>query len=83
LAEKVGGHFLGEGPNIFGNKIVVDLLLVEKRIPGKFGCTGTYCVKMHKEQTNKQTDRQTNILLYIYRLAEVPGVARENLILHV
>jgi hypothetical protein len=30
----------------------LDLLLVEKRIPGKFGCTGAYGVRMHKEQTN-------------------------------
>ena len=42
-------------------------------IPGKFGCTDTYYAQIHKEQTNKLSS------LYI-RLAEVLGVARENLI---
>jgi hypothetical protein len=44
-----------------GKKIALDLLLDQKRIPGKFGCNDTYCVEMHKEQANGQT----NSLLYI------------------
>jgi translation initiation factor RLI1 len=36
-------------------KAVVDLLLDERMIPGKFGCTGYYGVVMHKEQTNKHS----------------------------
>ena len=64
---KPRGIFLeggGEGLIISGKKIALDFLLDERRIPGKFGCTGTYCIQMHEEQT----DKQTNILLYIYRL---------------
>ena len=51
---------MSEALIIFGGKVALDLLLVEKRIPGKFGCTDTYSVQMHSEQTNKQT------LFFIY-----------------
>ena len=59
--ETEGDLFRGEGLVIFGKKVVLDLLLVEKRIPRKFGCTGTYSAQIHIEQTN----RHTNFLLYI------------------
>ena len=38
---------------IFGKKVALDLLLVEKRIPGQLGCIGTYGVQTHKEHTKK------------------------------
>ena len=37
--------------------------------------TGTKCIK------NRQTDKQTFFFIYIDRLAEVPGVARESSII--
>ena len=55
------GVWRGGGLFIFGNKVAYDLLLDERRIPGKFGCTGTYCVEMHKEQTDKQTDKHSTL----------------------
>jgi hypothetical protein len=66
LAGNRAGSFWGEGLIIFGEKVALDLLLVEEKIPGKFGCTGMYYVQMHKEQTNRQTDRQTNKLSSLY-----------------
>jgi hypothetical protein len=41
---------------------------------GNFGDASAYRDRMHKGQTDKQTNKQTNILLYIYRLADVPDV---------
>jgi hypothetical protein len=40
---------------ILGKKVAHDLLLDDRRIPGKFSCAGMYCVQIHKEQTDKQT----------------------------
>jgi hypothetical protein len=47
---------------ILGRKVALDRPLNERGGYEKFGCTGSYRVQMHKEQTN--------ILLYIYRLLE-------------
>ena len=58
----------------FRKKLDVDLPLDEKIVPGKFHQDQLYGVETYSEQT----DRQTDILLYIYRLAEVPGVARDD-----
>ncbi len=38
---------------ILNRKVVLDLLLDERVWHAKFGCTGSYRVQMHKEQTNK------------------------------
>jgi hypothetical protein len=40
---------------ILDRNITLDLLLDERGGHAKFGCTGSYRVQMHKEQTNKQT----------------------------
>ena len=56
---------------IFGKKIALALLLIEKRISGKFDCTGTCYAQMHKEQTNKHSSS------YI-RLAEIPDDHGKN-----
>ena len=47
----------------------------------RFWFNSMYPIGMHSEQTDRQTDRQTDILLYI--LAELPGVARENVMFFV
>ena len=36
-------------------KVAVDLLLDEKRIPGKFGCICSQGVEMHNEHTDKHS----------------------------
>ncbi len=56
-----GGPFAGGGPIFFRQKVVVDLLLDERMVPGKFGCTNSYGVEMHKEPAYKHSS------LYIYR----------------
>jgi hypothetical protein len=48
------GPFLGGGSMLSEKGIVLDLPPNERRVHAKFGCTGSYCVQMHKEQTNKQ-----------------------------
>jgi hypothetical protein len=53
--ETEGVFWEGGGLIISGKNVAHDLLLDERKIPGKFGCTGTHCVQMHKEQTNRQT----------------------------
>jgi len=53
----------GEGLEISGEKVAHDLLLDERRIPGKFGCTGTYSVQMHSEQTDKQADKHSPLYI--------------------
>ena len=46
----------GERIDVFlGKKGAFDLLLHERRIPGKFGCIRSYGVETHSEQTNRQT----------------------------
>ena len=42
LFRHTGGPFAGGGPMFFRQKVVVDLLLDERMIPAKFGCTGSY-----------------------------------------
>jgi hypothetical protein len=49
------GGLEGEGLIISWKKVAHDLLLDRRRIPEKFGSTGTYCVEMHKEQTDKHS----------------------------
>ena len=61
----------GEGLEISGKKVAHDLLLDERRIPGKFGCTGTYSVQMHKEQTNRQTNKLSSLYIRLYEEAFV------------
>ena len=53
----------GEGLEIFGKKVAHDLLLDERRISGKFGCTGTYSGQMHSEQTDKQTNKHSSLYI--------------------
>jgi hypothetical protein len=47
--------FVGEGLIFFRQKAVVDLLLDDAMIPGKFGCICLNGVEMHKEHTYIQT----------------------------
>ena len=47
----------------FEKKVDVDLPLAVETLPGKFRCIRSNGVGMHSEQT----DKQTNILPYIYR----------------
>ena len=56
----------------FSNKVDVDLPLGVETIPGKFHQNRLYGVETYSEQTNKQTDRQTFIFIYIDRLADIP-----------
>ena len=62
---------------ISGQKVALDLLLDERKIPRKFGFPGTYRVQMHSEQTNS--------LLYTYRLrrdfhhSHSEGVTKEEI----
>ncbi len=58
---QIDGLLLSGGPMLSEKEIVFYLPLDERRVHAKFGCSGFYCVQMHKEQT----DRQTNILRYI------------------
>ena len=39
--------------DIVEKEIALDLPLDERRVHAKFGCTGSYRVQMHKEQTDK------------------------------
>ncbi len=55
---------------ILGRKVAIGRLLNERGGYEKLGCTGSYRVPMHKEQTN--------FLLYTYRLLE--GVFKDWLI---
>ena len=61
---KTEGVFLGGGGRrrvISGAKVAYDLLLDERRIPGKFGSAGTYGAHMHKEQTNRQKNKHSSL----------------------
>jgi hypothetical protein len=49
------GLFLGGRPMLSKKGIVLDLSLDERRVHAKFGRTVSYCVRMHKEQTNKHS----------------------------
>jgi hypothetical protein len=44
----------------FSNQVDVDLPLGVETIPGKFHRNRLYGVRMHSEQTNRQTDKRTN-----------------------
>jgi hypothetical protein len=46
---------LGEEPMHSEKEIALDLLLDKRRVHAKFGCTGSYRVQMHKEQTDKHS----------------------------
>ena len=59
----------------FSNQVHADLPLDIKIIPGSFHRNRLYGMRMHSEQT----DRQTDTLLYLYRLAEVPDDVCETL----
>jgi hypothetical protein len=52
---EIEGVFWGGRTYNFREKIALDLLLDERRIPGKFGCASTYGVQMHQEQTDKHS----------------------------
>ncbi len=64
LVSCIGAPVARGGLIFFGKKVDVDLFLDVKIVFGKFGCISSYGLQTHSEQTNKQTD----ILLYIYRL---------------
>ena len=56
---------------LFSNKVDVDLPLGVETIPGKFHRNRLYGVETYSEQTNKQTDRQTFIFIYIDRWTDI------------
>jgi hypothetical protein len=62
--ETQGGRFGGKGPIISGEKVAVDLPLDLGKVHGKFGDASYYRDRMHKEQTNKQTSKQTFFFIY-------------------
>jgi hypothetical protein len=49
LVGHTDGRFLDGGPMLSEKEIARDLPLDERRVHAKFGCTGSYCVQMHKE----------------------------------
>ena len=50
-----------------GRKLPYDLPLVKRGVScAKFHRICSYCVQMHEEQTNKQTNKQTFFLIYVH-----------------
>ncbi len=55
LMRHTDGPFLGGGPMLSEKRIVLRLPLDERRVHAMFDCTDSYCVQMHKKQTDKQS----------------------------
>ena len=54
--------FLRVEERLFGKKIVVDLSLDERRIPGKLSCICSYGVQMR----NEHTDKHSSLHIWVY-----------------
>jgi hypothetical protein len=65
LVEHTDRPLMGGGPMLSEKGIVLDLLLDERRVHAKFGCTGSDRGQMHKEQTDKHS------YLYIRRYTDL------------
>ena len=55
LVSNIGRLFPDEESTFLETKVDVDLLQDERKISGKFGCSCSYGVKMHSEQTNRDS----------------------------
>jgi hypothetical protein len=61
LVRYIVGLLADRGSIFFSVKLVVDLLLDERVYPAKFGCICSYGIEMHKEQTDRQTDKDSSL----------------------